>query len=113
MGFAPNGSLDKRHPIRTTLRLPTIISYVNQITAALEYAHAKKIIHRDIKPANFLVAKDEKILLADFGIAVGAHSADSWVEQSIAGSFLYYSGRGTKEDRPTKACSTYYSFYYR
>jgi eukaryotic-like serine/threonine-protein kinase len=89
MGLAPNGSLDKRHPKGTILPLVTIVSYVNQIAEALDYAHAQKVIHRDIKPANFLLAKDEKILLADFGIAVGAHGADSWVEQPVAGSYPY------------------------
>lgn len=40
-----------------------------QLLEALEYAHGEGFVHRDIKPANLLVAQDENIKLADFGLA--------------------------------------------
>src|SRR5207248_2754382 len=49
MEYAPNGSLQERHPKGTKLPLPTVLQYVNQIASALQYAHEQKIIHRDIK----------------------------------------------------------------
>ncbi|MCL4299437.1 MAG: protein kinase [Anaerolineae bacterium] len=42
---------------------------LQQISAALDYAHQQGIIHRDIKPANIMLAPDGRALLSDFGIA--------------------------------------------
>ncbi len=46
------------------------VNIVAEVAKALDYAHRRQVIHRDVKPANFLLAPDdERILLADFGIA--------------------------------------------
>ncbi|PYT02412.1 MAG: serine/threonine protein kinase, partial [Acidobacteria bacterium] len=40
-----------------------------QLAEALNYAHQNSVVHRDIKPANILVAGDQRVKIADFGIA--------------------------------------------
>jgi len=40
-----------------------------QLAAALAHVHASGVLHRDLKPANVLLAADDRVLLADFGIA--------------------------------------------
>ena len=69
MEYAAHGSLRARHPKGTVLPLSTVASYVQQVAAALQYAHEHSVIHCDVKPENMLIGEDEKILLGDFGIA--------------------------------------------
>jgi serine/threonine-protein kinase len=61
---------EKQLPIADAVRIAT------EVASALDYAHRKGVIHRDIKPENILL-HDGRALVADFGIALAATSADS------------------------------------
>src|SRR6266568_151734 len=89
MAYAPGGTLDDRHPIGTPLPLETVLTYVRQIANALQYAHEQGIVHRDIKPRNFLLARDGRVLVADFGISVMASEAQTRTAQEVVGTWLY------------------------
>ncbi|WP_376794959.1 protein kinase [Thermogemmatispora sp.] len=75
MAYAPHGTLRERHPRGMPLPLPTVVSYVRQVAAALHYIHGYKLIHRDIKPHNMLLGPDNQVWLSDFDIATVARSA--------------------------------------
>ncbi len=55
-------------PLRGPLETSEAMRIALQITGALEFAHARKILHRDIKPDNILIARGCAKLL-DFGLA--------------------------------------------
>jgi serine/threonine-protein kinase len=52
-------------------QLPLIdrLSIIEQVCAALGYAHQRGVVHRDIKPANVIVQPDGHAKIVDFGIA--------------------------------------------
>jgi serine/threonine protein kinase len=89
MDYAPNDSIRHLYSRGTVLPLPTIISYVEQVASALQYAHRQKLIHRDVKPENMLLGRNHEILLSDFGIALIAQSSKSQAIQGVIGTINY------------------------
>ena len=89
MSYAPNGTLRQRHPKDTILPLATIMSYIKQVTEALQYAHDEKLVHRDIKPENLLLGRSNEVLLSDFGLALVSQSSSDQSTQMLAGTLAY------------------------
>src|SRR6266700_4159113 len=89
MSYAPNGSLRKRFPKGTRIEQEQVVIIVQQVAAALDYAHQQKLIHRDVKPENILVGQNGQVLLGDFGLVLVAQSASSQAVDSLAGTIPY------------------------
>ncbi|GAA3918488.1 serine/threonine-protein kinase [Litoribacillus peritrichatus] len=51
------------------LKLDGAIKLLEQMSAALSYAHKSGIVHTDLKPANIILTRDGHIKLLDFGVA--------------------------------------------
>ena len=66
--YLPGESLaDRLDRVRFPLARSVQISL--DLASALSFAHRQRIVHRDVKPANVLHAGDNRLKLADFGIA--------------------------------------------
>src|SRR6266700_4895491 len=86
MEYAPNGSMQQRHPRGVPLAPEIVIPYVRQVASALQHAHNQKLIHRDVKPGNLLLRANNDLLLSDFGVAVLAKSTHQQSESEFVGS---------------------------
>jgi serine/threonine protein kinase len=106
MDYAPNGTLRQRHANGTRLPFTTIVSYVQQVTSALQYAHKQNFIHRDVKPGNMLIGRQGEILLSDFGIALVAQSTHSQTTQDTVGTVAYMAPEQI-EGKPRPASDQY------
>src|SRR5882762_9121910 len=83
-------------------------NYVDQVLAALSYAHQQNVIHRDIKPANMMLTPSGAIKLMDFGIARSSNDLGLTVTGTTVGSLAYMSPEQVKCE-PIDARSDLYS----
>ncbi len=84
------------------------LSYMDQVLAALSYAHKQNVIHRDIKPANMMLTPSAAIKLMDFGIARSGNDLGLTVTGTTVGSLAYMSPEQVKCE-PIDARSDLYS----
>jgi len=106
MDYAPNGTLRRRHTRGIPLPSTTVVTYVRQIAAALQYAHDRKLIHRDVKPENLLVGREQEVLLSDFGLVLIAQSSGSRSLQEMSGTVAYMAPEQL-QGRPRQASDQY------
>jgi serine/threonine protein kinase len=69
MPYMPGGTLAEYMAKRGPLSLQEALWYLDQLAAALDYAHEYGCVHCDVKPANILLDSDGYVMLSDFGIA--------------------------------------------
>ncbi len=68
MPYISGGTLRDAMEREGPMSLEKAAFYLDQVAAALDFAHAHGVIHRDIKPANILLTSEGRALLTDFGL---------------------------------------------
>src|SRR5690606_30087755 len=82
-----------------------IAKWMAEVADALAYAHGSNVIHGDIKPANLLIARDDRVMIADFGLAHRRAAAEDSNPTATLGTLRYMSpeqvdrARGTPDHR--------------
>ncbi len=90
------------------VEVPVAVHYLNQILAALAFAHERGVIHRDIKPANILITASGGVKLTDFGIARSSGATRLTGTGLAVGTLAYMSPEQIRSGQ-VDACSDIYS----
>jgi class 3 adenylate cyclase/predicted Ser/Thr protein kinase len=69
MQFLEGKTLAQAHADRELLPLGRVQELMQQLCAAVGFAHKSGVIHRDLKPSNLMVNKQGTLKILDFGIA--------------------------------------------
>lgn len=112
MPLVAGESLRERLDHTGRMPLEVVLPLVAQIAEALAYAHGAGIVHRDVKPENILIDEQERVWVADFGLARAlSHAMDHRLTSSgiAVGSPLYMSPEQAAGDTDIDGRSDIYS----
>jgi serine/threonine protein kinase len=108
MPYLSGGSLRER--LRAgAAPLPLASAWITQLADALDAAHAAGVLHRDVKPANVLVGKNDRLFLADFGIAKLLESQSGLTATGVVVGTPIYMAPEQAQGRPATPATDRYA----
>ncbi|MBV9515949.1 MAG: protein kinase [Mycobacteriaceae bacterium] len=109
MQYVPGSDADKEAR-RGGMAPARAVHIIGEVAKALDHAHRRKLLHRDVKPANFLLApSDERVLLADFGIARALDDATGLTATGMVLASVAYAAPESLSGQPVDARADIYS----
>jgi eukaryotic-like serine/threonine-protein kinase len=93
------------------LAFDRVVSFSQQLAAALAAAQAEGVVHRDLKPQNILVGKDDHLYVSDFGLARSFEETN--IQMTRTGAFLgtpRYMSPEQVEGKPADTRSDIYAY---
>jgi serine/threonine-protein kinase len=107
MEYLPGGTVAERLKGRRAIPRELALRWLSHAAAALDAAHGAGIVHRDVKPANLLLDKDDRLAVADFGIATLAAEASLTQTGDVLGTAAYLSPEQALGRTATSASDRY------
>ena len=107
MEYLAGGSLADRLTREGAQPLGRALDWLGQTAAALDAAHASGIVHRDVKPANLLLDDDDRVKVADFGVASAADLASFTEAGTVVGTAGYLAPEQARGETATPASDRY------
>jgi serine/threonine-protein kinase len=106
--YLPGGSLRALLDGGSLLTPAQALGVGLEAARALDYAHRRGFVHRDIKPANLLFGEEQRLRIADFGLARALAEA-AWTEPqgAVLGTARYASPEQAKGERLTGEADVY------
>ena len=83
------------------------LDLIIQMCAGIGYAHRANLVHCDIKPHNILVTPDDRVKVADFGIARAISQASQQQDSKVWGTPQYFSPEQAAGESATPASDVY------
>jgi eukaryotic-like serine/threonine-protein kinase len=107
MEYLGGGSLDDRVRASGAQEPGQTLEWLDQTATALDAAHGHGVVHRDVKPANLLLDRDDRVHVADFGIASAAGMHSLTLTGTVLGTAGYLSPEQAQGERATSASDRY------
>ena len=107
-GFTLKQLIQQQNQKETLLPISRTLDLSIQTCNGLGYAHRAKLVHCDMKPQNVLVTRDDRVKVADFGIARAISEASQYLGDSqVWGTPQYFSPEQAAGEAPTPASDVY------
>jgi serine/threonine protein kinase len=107
MEIMRGGTLSDRVKSGREIPSATVVRWMREAAEALDAAHDAGVVHRDIKPGNLLLDTQERLAVADFGIARVAWEDQLTLTGQVLGTAAYISPEQAMGEPATAASDRY------
>src|SRR5689334_5052641 len=107
MELMRGGTVGERLKAGRMISDDTALRWLREAASALDAAHEAGVVHRDIKPGNLLLDDNDRLAIADFGIARLAMEDQLTATGQVLGTASYISPEQAVGDAATPASDRY------